>query len=275
MRYTSGMNRVLKRIIIGIIFVLIVAGIGYGINYLNTERPTCSDGVKNGEEEGVDCGALACGVECPPVFISIELSSQKIFKISEGDYDFVVKLSNPNDEFGTAEAVYDLILFDENNNEIYRKEGVFYILPGQTKFLVETSLKVNGVVRGDVEVKRIQWEKLDSLGAVNFSLVNQEKSVVGDNSELIGVIFNDSDFDFDKVDISIILTEVEGSVVVVNKTNVRTLLAHTERQFIVRWPLILDFQNLKTTIEFNTNLFLNSNFIKKYGAPEEKFQQYY
>jgi hypothetical protein len=270
------MNRGLKRLVIGVIFTLIVGGVVYGVNYLNSERPTCSDGVKNGKEEGVDCGALACGVECPPQFLPLEVSNIDVLEVLQGDYDFVAEVYNPNQDYGTAEAVYDLVLYGANDREIYRNEKSFYILPNQTKYIVESSIAVSGeALRAEMEIKSIQWEKLDLIGAVDFYIQNQDRSVLDGKSELYGIAFNNSDFDLDRVDITVVFTNSGGDIVAVGMTHVRTLLAHTQRQFVVAWPFVLNFQNLNTTIEFGTNLFLNSNYIKQYGSPKEKFQQYY
>ena len=75
-------KRVPKQIVIGIIFLLLISGVTFGfIDYFFLVEPTCFDGVKNGQEEGVDCGLLACGVACEPAILSLNIISQKLSPI--------------------------------------------------------------------------------------------------------------------------------------------------------------------------------------------------
>jgi len=89
-------GRAMKQLIIGLVFVLILGGIGYGIYSGLAPEVSCTDGIQNGKEEGVDCGSLACGKACEPAIMPINIISSQFFKVGQGDYDFVAQLSNPN-----------------------------------------------------------------------------------------------------------------------------------------------------------------------------------
>src|SRR3989338_8254868 len=101
-------GRVQKQLIIGIVFVLILGGIGYGIYSGLVTKVSCTDGIQNGKEEGVDCGILACGKACEPAIMPINIISSQFFKVGQGDYDFVAQLSNPNVSYGASRIEYSL-----------------------------------------------------------------------------------------------------------------------------------------------------------------------
>ena len=261
-------RRILKRIFIGLVFILILSGIGYGIYAGLVTKPICTDGIKNGKEEGLDCGILACGKTCEPEITPINIISSQFFKVGQGDYDFVAQLSNPNTSYGASRLEYSIDAFN------YRSST--YILPGQTKWLVLTALKSSQEV-SDIKlvIDNAQWEKLDMPNnTINFVLRRKNYHPVQNGTELDAVLYNDSNFDFDKIDVRVILFDDAGSIVGVNKTDIRTLVSKSERGFNVVWPFVLAGNATRQEVEASTNLFENSNFIKSHGS-QEKFQKFY
>ena len=264
-------GRVQKQVIIGLIFVLILGGVGYGVfDKLFLIEATCFDQVQNGKEEGVDCGTLACGAACQEPVKPLQVSEEKLFRVGPGDYDFVAKLVNPNVSYGASEVAYSIALAG-----LPARQGATYILPGQTKYLVLTSLRSDSdPSSAGFKVNSVQWEKLNiPSGEVN--LINRRGDFLNlaSGSSFEGVVFNDSNYDFDSVEVLVILFDSSNTIVGVNRTEIRTLLAKTERSFKVVWPSqIADVA--RTGVQVSTNLFENSNFIKSYGT-QERFQEFY
>ena len=271
-------KQIQKQLIIGLVFVLIIGAIAYGfVGYFFFVEPTCFDKVQNGQEEGVDCGLLACGITCEPAISSLSVTSQKLIEVRPNDYDFVAEIKNPHTDYGSSEVAYELKLLNGNNQELLTKEGIFYILPNQTKFLILPFLTTEqNVSEINFKIKSAVWQKIDSMSSVTLAATRQSYIVLdgGNSSSLEAVILNDSDFDFDTIDIDIALRNKYGSVIAVNKSEINTLLAHTERGFKVVWPFPINEDVAEIEIIPTTNLFDNSNFIKRYGSGLEQFQQY-
>jgi len=271
-------GRVQKQVIIGLIFILILGGVGYGVfDKLFLIEATCFDQVQNGKEEGVDCGTLACGKVCEEPVKPLQVSGEKLLRIGPGDYDFVAEIVNPHNDFGAPEVEYELTLFNGGDSELLKESGVFYILPGQTKYLILPALTTeNAVSRIDFKITSAHWQKIESLEGMSFA-VRRDKYTIAPNglsSTLEAVIFNDSDFDFNRVDADILLRDLSGEIIAVNRTDIRTFTARTERGFIVTWPFGISREVAKIETIPTTNLFENLNFIKRYGSGIEKFQQY-
>jgi len=158
-----------------------------------------------------------------------------------------------------------------------KETGTFYILPGQTRFLVIQSIISDvALVSAFLDVTEAEWKRVDSFETINFITQRKNYTVTNRNgvySELEGVVLNDSDYDFDKVEIGIILFDDGNNIIAVNKTDIRTFLSKTERYFKVSWPAELP-SIARQDIEVLTNVFENANFIKNYGT-QERFQKYY
>ena len=240
-------GRIQKQLFIGLVYLLIFGAIGFGIYASFVTNISCIDGIKNGKEEGLDCGILACGKSCEPAIMPIEITSSQFLKVGEGDYDFVAQIFNPNTSFGSSRVEYGL----------GSGSGSFYILPGQTKWLVLTALKFSGEV-GDTKliIKNAQWEKLDMPNnAVNFVLRRRDYRPAQTGTELDAILYNDSNYDFDKIDVAVILFDDAGNIIGVGKTDVRTFIAKSERGFNVAWPFALSGNVVRQDIEALTNLF--------------------
>ena len=74
-------SRLQKQLMVGLVFLLILGGIGYGIYAGLVTRASCADGIQNGKEEGVDCGSLACGKTCEPAIMPMVVISSQVFNV--------------------------------------------------------------------------------------------------------------------------------------------------------------------------------------------------
>lgn len=270
-------SRLLRRIVIAGIFLAIFSLTGLGFRRAITPAPSCTDGIKNGEEEGIDCGLFACGNYCQPDLAPPQVISVKLLEADENDYDFVAEIKNPHQQFGASEVEYELVLFNGNEEEISRDDGIFYILPGQTKYFILTHLTTGKTVeRIKFDILSATWQRIESLDGLNL-IIRQDKyeNLSGNNgSKLEAVIFNDSDFDFKVVDVDVVLFDSNSRIIAVNRSDIRTFLARTERGFLAIWPFQISGNVARFEIYPSANIFENSNFIKNYGSETEKFQQY-
>lgn len=278
-------SRAQKQLIIGAIFILIIGAIGYGfVDYFFITEAACFDKVQNGIEEGVDCGLLACGVACEPAIVALDVVSQKLIEVRPGDYDFIAQINNPNSLFGTSRARYTLNF----NGALPDRLGTFYILPGQTRFVIVSGIQSDSTLAGvSIDITEVEWEEVQTFDNISFPIQRKSYVVVDNNgvfSEFEAVVLNNSDFNFDKVEVGVILFSAGGGpapggdlvfddIIAVNRTDIRTFVSKTERSFKVTWPTTLPTA-VRQDVEVLTNVFVNSNFIKRYGT-QDRFQKYY
>lgn len=270
-------SRLQKQLIVGLVFILFLLLFGYGVYVWIRVEPTCFDNIKNGKEDGVDCGLAACSKTCELTIIPLEIQSSKYLQTGIGDYDFVARVYNSNTTYGASSLDYSLSFTDANGVELLKTDGSSYILPGQTKFLTAVSLKINGEVANvTMTINSVQWSKTQPFDSVVNFMIRRQNFVpdINGNSQFSAALFNGSNFDFDKVDVAIVLLDETENIVGVSKTDIRTFVSGTERGFQVQWPYSIDSNVVNIAIEATTNLFENSNFLKTYGTPE-KFQKFY
>lgn len=273
-----SVSRFQKQAIVGLIYIIVIGAISFGAYDLATPDATCTDGVQNQKEEGVDCGTV-CGVLCDPTPVAPQIKSTQLLVIGQGDYDVVSEIVNPNNIYGSSKIGYTLSLADQDGKLIASETGVFYIAPAQTKFLVRSSIKGEpGAVSASLAITEAVWEKITPDGLlVNFPLRREsytEPRTPGTASQFEGVVFNDSDFDFNTVDVVVVVLDADDKILGVNTTELRTVASRTERYFKVVWPTLLSGTPAKTRVQAGADLFSNENFIRRYGT-QEKFQQYY
>ena len=199
--------------------------------------------------------------------------SRKLIQVRPGDYDFVAQINNPNTLYGASRVRYTLDL----SGTLLDRSGTFYILPGQTRFVIVSGIRSDSVLtESSFDITEAEWEKVETFENINFSIQRKSYTVMEKNgvfSEFEAVVFNNSDFDFDKVEVGVILFNDRNDIIAVNRTDIRTFLSRTERSFKVSWPVALP-ETARQDVEVLTNVFENSNFIKRYGT-QERFQKYY
>jgi len=251
------MKRLLKQIIIAAVFFTVIGSIVYFSFIKDTATgPTPT----------------------PSVFIQpLEIISQNILKVADLDYDFLVKIKNPNTDFGASNASYEANIFDQAGSLITSIQGSISLLPGQTRYEIISPIETNQEI-GDVTFKitNVDWQKLkEYIPQLLFLVKNQEYFKSGQGfPRLRATLFNDSNFDFDRVDVHIVLFGESDKILAVNKTDIRTFLSRTDRFFEVRWLKPFEDEVQRIEVDAYTDVFKNENFIKQHGT-QENFQKFY
>lgn len=274
-------SRIIKQATIAIIFLFIVISVGYfSYQKLSSVENPCS--------EGVDCDNV-CGKPCQAVK-PLEVADKKLISValavpSSGstvwDYDVLIEFKNPNFSQG-ADGAYELNLFDNSGELVFSKNGSFYILPGERKFILDSPIRTdNEVTDIDLILVEPQWQELKNYsGEPFFSSQRREYEVLqrpGEFSRLQGIIFNNSGLNFDKVDIvavlygpSTISGQAADEILAAGKTDLRSFESKTERFFEIKWPLRFEGAVQRIDVQAYTNILDESNILKG----EESQQQF-
>lgn len=269
--------RIIKQLIIALIFILILAGIGFLIYWVNRPVPTCFDGIQNQEEEGIDCGGPCQSCEIATLK-DLEVSWTQVVHVRDNFYDLAAQIKNPNQNYGSGQIAYFFKFYNLNNDLISQKEGITYILPGQNKYLIITKIESpQPIDKIELSFGQIEWQKLKDYQPPQLFVSRKEYSPSKPDepgfSRVTGLLANKTNFDFDLINIDVILFDSEYRIVALNTTEIRTLLASQERHFVATWFEPIKEQVISVEIEAETNLFDSANYMKRHGAPEE-FKKY-
>lgn len=113
--------------------------------FISYKAPSCSDGVKNQGELGVDCGG-PCSVLCKSEALPLIIRWQRAFRVKEGIYNAVAYVENPNPDSGIARIPYIFKLYDTDNVLIYERRGETFVPPKKVFGIFESNLTVGNRV---------------------------------------------------------------------------------------------------------------------------------
>ncbi len=240
--------------------------------------PSCKDGVKNQNEEGVDCGGV-CQKSCGIVAQKLIIGKMGVVPSGiAGKYDFYAELTNPNATFGNKNFYYNLDFKDANGGVIASRKGSSYVLPSEHKYVIENNIDASNVPASfDFSLISSDWVEFnDYYEKPDLQIVNKNYDEVSDSvgfSEASGLLKNNSPYDFDLIKVEIILKDSDGNVLALNSTQMSTVASGEQRDFRVSWPNSFPgtVGNMETQVEVNV---FNSDTFMKRTYKTEKFQQY-
>ena len=265
-------KRTTKKTVIGLVYLGILALIIIPFIPEPGPGPSCFDGMRNGKEEGVDCGG-----SCQACVQTLDLQViDSGFVVSGRTVDAMARITNPNSGFGLSDFSYDFNFYDSGGAKIYSSKNRSFILPNESKYLVMQALPVRSTpVTMQVEIGQSNWESLPGIPRVELLLPNPEVRAEGIPffAQLTGVVINDSDLYFDEIKIAGVLRDFSGRIVGIRETQARGLDARERREYNMSWsePLISTVEVID--VEAYSNLFLNENYINR-STQSERFQQF-
>ncbi len=233
------------------------------------------DGIQNQGEEGIDCGG-PCKSKCEkiPKIENLIIEEKALVVFDQTKYDVLIKVNNPNSSFGIANFDYIVELVDREGKVLSRKNGSSFILPDQTKYIVEfnfdTQSKPSGV---EFKIRSFKWSRFVDyqqpfidVYSKNFNLVSSG----GTFATLKAIIENKSDYDFEKVNVIAVIRNEQGVPVAVNQTGVQDMQFGDKRDVVFNWTKEFNVipESSKIEIQPDTNIFINENFMKKFGTPD-------
>jgi hypothetical protein len=254
--------------IIGIYMILFIGFISI-IIVIATPNPSCQDGVQNQKEEEIDCGGPYC-MPCKKELVGKDLVVTEAHLVTGGEnkYDVVASMYNPNMLYGGEEIYYTVEILDGSGNVLNTRTGQTFILPNENKYIIEVGIDSKQQPSSvSVTVDNVKWIKFTDFDSPQILVKNQRFGLVdgGTNyAEAFGVVSNESPYDFHNVTIHVILEDERGVPVAVNKTQVRTLDADSQREFRLLWPHEFPGVIKTAQMQAETNIFDSLNFMKKY-----------
>lgn len=262
-------KRMKKRV--AIISVYLCGGI-IGIllfNYLFGAPASCSDRKMNQGEKGVDCGGPCA--PCQEIAQAGKLSvvEKAITPGGKGTYDAAFRVENPNAELGLSDFSYEIVLKDISGLRIASSSGRSYILPGEKKYVTIIGLKVDGVnepVYMDVNLGEQKWQGVTkSIKGVqlNANVIKYGKVPGSDTTEVQAIVRNESDYDFDKVNIVVVVRNEEGRIIALNATEKNTMRSKEERDFRLVWPYVVGGDVSRVTVEGYANILDSKNVVSR------------
>ncbi len=221
-----------------LVLALIFLGLFWKVFY---HVPTCSDGVKNGDELGVDCGG-SCKNLCTNDTLTPVVLWSKVFNISGDVYTAVAYVQNPNLNSKNKSAYYQFKIYDENNKLISIKEGYTSIPKGKKFAVFETGiiLKNNKPKSADFQFLSFSnWEK-DTSKEPEIYVEHGVITSASTTPSVMGTIYNKSLQNIPKIELSIFILDGRENVIAASGTFIDNLTKNSSQDFVFTWQKPFD-----------------------------------
>ncbi len=226
-----------RRLQYGTVYALIVSVIFIGgyYKYLYTP-PSCFDGVRNGGEQGVDCGG-ACTRICTFTVSAPVVLWSKSFLVTDGQYNAVAYIENRNTIAGAPQARYTFRLLD-SQGVIAERTGVTE-LPANTTFPVFEG-RIDTGTRVPTETVLV-LEETDlwlpsNFNRSQFRTVSTELLGAGVRPRLNVVLENTEVLDVQNVNVVAVIFDSFGTPLTASQTFVDQLPGRTRSNLVFTWP---------------------------------------
>jgi len=199
--------------------------------------PTCTDGVKNQNEEGIDCGGscTACAiVNLDP----IRAGTVQVFSAG-GSSVLLGTLVNPNDAYGSSIVRYEFVVLGWDGREMERVSGSAYLGPGEQRQVYAAGLRTESVNvgRAVLEVTQPNWEAMPASGGSGVTLLSGALTLIAESSISVeGSIRNQSPLSASGIEIIAILKDTLGRELFASETITENLGGLESRSFRILFP---------------------------------------
>ena len=204
-------------------------------------RPaSCSDGKKNGDETGVDCGG-SCINLCTSETKDPTVLWERSFLITDDVYNAVAYIENQNPA-GNAALPYEFRLYDTKGTYITRVDGTAIVPPSGRYAIVETGIKTGNAVVGTTtftwQTPTVPWQKIPqniSTLRVQTSDISLDTSTsvpklfatIADSSPIIPLL---------NINVAAILYDKDDNAISISKTYVHDIQPDQTQSIFFTWP---------------------------------------
>jgi len=217
--------------------IVVVGIVGGGVLFFVVrDKPTCTDGIQNGTEEGVDCGG-ECQAICPFAATAPVIQWTRFFEQAPGVYSVVALIENPNSKASAMAVPYEFSLRDENNVLIYERKGQVNLLARQRIPIFES-----GLVTGNRIPRRAAFSFTKSPEWVTDTpqdiplRISQENLVTGDTEQRLSARVRNTELAaLSDVRIVALLFSADGNAVAASQTVIDFLPGSGEKDIVFSW----------------------------------------
>ena len=258
------MNRYLKKqFTIAFTFVLIAVVVVLGIYFLiGPSGPTCFDGIQNQGETDVDCGGPCGPCEQPEELVIV---SADFISTTPGDFDLVAKIKNPNNDWGVESMDYRFNIYDSDNELIGYKTGRTYLLPQETKHIIEQRITTKtDPFKVRIELDNITWQRIEDFEEIEIGIKDKRQEITEQGfNKLSANIENKSSFDLAKIEIAGLFFDENKKLIAVGKTEIANVSAGEIRHLEITWPYNISEEVSSFELRAYTDVFSEENFMKR------------
>ncbi len=213
--------------------------------------PTCFDNKQNQSEVGIDCGG-PCNILCRAQYSNpiVVWGPRMVKTLSNGTYNALTYVQNPNVGAGAYNAPYVLKVYDKSDVLLYQKTGKTFIPPNSNFVIFEDNIVLNDkvTVRTTLEfIGNPVWQKMDSMEssitAISKNLLNEDIK-----PKLLVTLRNSTLNQINNIESVAILYDENNNAIAFSKTKTDFISADGTADIVFTWPEVFSAKVVRIDI---------------------------
>lgn len=234
----SNWSRNRKSLYAVIVAVVAIGLIGVPVFFYFYKAPTCSDGIRNQGEQGIDCGG-PCTRLCPSSFIATDVSWTRYEEIAPKLYNLAAYVVNRNTDGGASAVPYHMVLYDTTGVPINDVSGMLTIPPHRNTlaFIPAVSSKERTPAKVLFEFTATpNWIK--EKDPISTLTVSDKKYTEDTTGSSLQVNLNNSGVDpLNNIAVYVVLYDKDGNAIGFSKTVVDQIPGNGRVVAPFTWPI--------------------------------------
>ena len=219
-----------------ILFFGILIGGPVAYHFL-TIPPTCTDGIQNQSETGVDTGGPCVLLDAQTLSPSAILWARS-FRVRDGLYNAAAYIQNPNRQAGVKQVSYTFGMYDEKNVLVAERSGTTFIMPGAVTPVFSGAVNTGNRIVSHTYFsfdEPLTWERLTDTSSV-ISLTDITMTDTATAPRLTAKAQNTSVSDLKGITFIVAVFDPAGNAFAVSQTALPELRAGETSEIIFTWP---------------------------------------
>ena len=228
---------------------------------------SCSDGKKNGDETGIDCGG-GCVNLCTADTKNPTVLWERSFNITEDVYNAIAYIENQNPA-GISALPYEFRLYDTKGTYITRVDGVAIVPPSGRYAVIETGIKTGNAVVGTTtfawQTPTVPWQKIpQNISSLRVQTSDISLDVSGSVPKLFATLTDSSPtIPLLNINVAGILYDKDDNAISVSKTYVHDLQPDKPLPIFFTWPKSFTTPIVRYEILPIVDIFSTGDFAQK------------
>ncbi|MEK7513065.1 MAG: hypothetical protein AAB601_02600 [Patescibacteria group bacterium] len=232
------MTRATKKLVYGIVWGFVALIVVAGIFFAARPSPTCTDGIKNQDEQDVDCGGPCelCEIkQLNPVRV---LRPAAAFSTPTGAVTIVALVLNPNAGYVAARVPYRFVLYDENGSVVETIAGDDRLFASEARYLYAGDVRTSSdrLARVELVIGDAQWKPRREILRPDVEILSGAETVVRDAALFVrGIVRNQSTLPAERIRVTAMLLDRSGNELFPGQGWVTNLLGTSEAPFTIQF----------------------------------------
>lgn len=193
-----------------------------------SKTPTCSDGIQNQDESGIDCGggcAYLCTAEMQPPTVLFT----KAIGNGVGRTDVIASIENKNAAAAVKNVPYKITLYGTGQFLVQEVTGSFDLPPGAT-----VPIYIPGIASGKqtglqafltIDTSALKWYSFSAGARILPIVSNTNQSGTTDAPRIEAILSNPTALPFSNVPVIVVVHDKNNLVIAASKTIVSSIPA--------------------------------------------------